>query len=78
MLRYVSGTIDYDIHYDSAIPIQLKGYNDADWTDYKANRRSTSGLNVFSLDSEAISWSNKKQLTVELLCIEAEYNGTVI
>ena len=39
VLRYMSGTMDYDILYMSATPIQLKGYTDADWAGYKADRR---------------------------------------
>ena len=31
VLRYVSGTMDYDILYESATPIQLKGFNYVDW-----------------------------------------------
>ena len=66
--------MDYDILYKSATSIQLKGYTNADWADYKADRRSTSGF-VFSLRSGAISWSSKKQPTVILSRTKAEYRG---
>ena len=58
MLRYVSGTMDYDILYKSVTPIRLEGYIDANWASYKADRRSTSGF-ILSIGSGAISWSNK-------------------
>mgnify|MGYP000748242353 CR=1 FL=1 len=38
VLRYVSGTMDYDILYKSATLIRLEGHTDADWADYKADR----------------------------------------
>ena len=59
------------------IPIQLEGYADADWAGYKVDRRSTLGF-VFSLDSGAISQSNKKQPTFALSSIEAEYRGATV
>ena len=37
VLRYVHGTMDYDIPYKLATPIQLEGYADANWTVYKAD-----------------------------------------
>ena len=52
VLRYVSGTMNYDILYKSALSICLKGYIDAD-------RQSTSGF-VCTPDNGAISWSSKK------------------
>ena len=58
VVRYVSVTWDFGILYVSATPIRLKGYTNADWADYKVDRRSTSGF-VFSLGNRAISWSNK-------------------
>ena len=41
VLRYVCGTINYDILYKSGTPIQLEGYSDADSAGYKGDRRST-------------------------------------
>ena len=77
VLRYVSGTMDYDILYKSATPIQLKGYTDADWAGYKADQRSTSGF-VCSLGSGAISWSSKKKSIVALSSTTVEYRSTVV
>ena len=77
VLRYVSGTMDCGILYKTAMPIRLEGYTDADWAGYKADRRSTSGF-VFSLGNGAISWSSKKQPTIALSSIEAEYKGAAV
>ena len=60
VLRYVSGTMDYDILYKLATPIRLKGYTIVDWAGYKADKRSTSGF-FFSLGNDTISRSRKKQ-----------------
>ena len=77
VLRYVSGTMDYDILYKSATPIRLEGYTDANWVGYKEDRGSTSGF-FFSPDNGDISWKRKKQLIVALSSIEVEYRGMVV
>ena len=77
VLRYVSGTMDYGILYKLATLIRLKGYTDADWAVYNADRRSTSGF-FFSLDSGAISWSIEKQVNVALSSTETEYKGATV
>ena len=38
VLQYMSGTLDYDILYESTIPIPLEGYTDVGWVSYKAYR----------------------------------------
>ena len=69
--------MDCGILYKTVMPIRLKGYTDADWAGYKADRRSTSGF-VFSLGSGSISWNSKKQSTVALSSTKAEYRGTAV
>ena len=69
--------MDYDTLYKLATSIRLKGYTNADWADYKTDRRSMSGF-VFSLGSGALSWSSKKQPTVALVSTEAEYRGATV
>ncbi len=50
---------------------------DVDQAGNVSDRRSTSGF-MFSFGSGAISWSSKKQPTVALLSMEAEYRGAAI
>ena len=50
----------------------LTGYSDADWAGDKEDRKSTSG-SIFLLHGRAISWASKKQTSVALSTIEAEY-----
>lgn len=72
ILRYVAGTTSYGIWYSKVADFRLIGFTDSDWAGSLDNRGSTSE-NVFSLGSGAISWSSKKQDTVALSSLEAEY-----
>jgi hypothetical protein len=72
VLRYLSGTrnfsLKYDKHNQENTPI---GYSDSDWAG-DADRRSTGGF-VYKLAGGAISWKSKKQTSVALSTLEAEY-----
>ena len=69
--------MDHNILYKSATLIQLEGYTDVDWANYKADKQSTSRF-VFSLGNRAISWSSKKQPIIALSRSEAEYKGVTV
>ncbi|XRB20412.1 retrovirus-related Pol polyprotein [Pseudoscourfieldia marina] len=64
VLRYLSGTINRGIKYNtnSNIPLKLIGYCDASWGDNHENRRSTSGY-IFFLNGGPISWASYLQTT---------------
>nr|GEW03870.1 retrovirus-related Pol polyprotein from transposon TNT 1-94 [Tanacetum cinerariifolium] len=49
-----------------------KGFSDSDWAGSMDDRQSTPG-SCFVLGSTVVSWSSKKQATVALSTIEAEY-----
>ena len=70
ILRYVAGTVNHGIWYTKKEDFRLLGYSDSDWADCKEDRKRTSGQ-VFSLGSEAITWSSKKQDVVALYSSEA-------
>jgi len=76
VLRYLKGTADLRITYRAPQRAggqpQLVGYCDADWAQSKMDRRSITGY-VFLLCGGAISWQSKKQKTVALSTVEAEY-----
>jgi hypothetical protein len=74
MLAYVKGTLDYKITYrrGGGSGIKPVGWIDADFTSDLATRRSTSG-EVFLMSGGPVSWSAKKQATVSLSTVEAEY-----
>lgn len=50
----------------------LTGYGDADWGSDKVDRRSTSGF-LFFYGGGPISWKTRKQATVAISTVEAEY-----
>ena len=75
VLRYLKGTTDMSISYgqsDSPSPLKIVGYTDASWGDNLDDRRSTTGC-TFTLNKGPISWEAKKQPTVALSTMEAEY-----
>jgi len=60
ILRYVQGTLQYDLHLYPTIIEKLISYTDADWGGCTDTRCSTSGYCVF-LGDNLISWSLKRQ-----------------
>nr|GEX15003.1 ribonuclease H-like domain-containing protein [Tanacetum cinerariifolium] len=74
ILRYVRGTLDYDLQLYVSSTTQLSAYTDADWAGCPVTRRSTSGYCVF-LEDNLLSWSAKRQVTLSRSSAEAEYRG---
>lgn len=84
VLRYLRGTIDYKLSYHgdpatvsstSSVSFHdpsLVGYCDADWGSDVHDRKSITGY-LFMLAGGAVSWQSKKQHTVALSSVEAEY-----
>ena len=80
VLRYLKGTPDQGITYRGIEPITaqppLLAYCDSDWAQDIDTRRSVTGY-VFLLCGAAISWQSKRQHTVTLSSVEAEYQAAV-
>jgi hypothetical protein len=78
VIRYLAGTVNHGLVYQrnpqdlSSDVIGEVGYSDADWGSSLLDRKSISG-NCFLLGGAAVSWSSKKQHTVALSTMEAEY-----
>nr|XP_033511182.1 secreted RxLR effector protein 161-like [Nicotiana tomentosiformis] len=72
IMRYLKGTGDYALCYQGGKDLRLVGYSNADHGGDLDERKSTSGY-VFLLSDGAISWSSKKQSSVSLSMMEAEY-----
>ena len=51
----------------------LIGYSDADWAGDQDSRKVDLKGNLFLLGSGAITWASKKQTSVALSTVEAEY-----
>lgn len=71
VIRYLKGTSDYKIVYEKSKQ-ELYAYVDADWAGDLNDRRSCSG-NVIMFANGPISWKSKKQKSVALSTMEAEY-----
>ncbi|CAG7733140.1 unnamed protein product [Allacma fusca] len=72
ILRYLKGTPDMGITYESRGDMQLTAYTDSDYAGDKVTRKSTSGFAVM-LNGAIITWSSQKQPCVSLSSTEAEY-----
>ena len=66
------GTIHYFLNYDRRNDVHLIGYTNSVWGGNEQDGRSTTG-GFFSLRSSMISWMSRKQDTVALSSVEAEY-----
>lgn len=72
ILRYLKGTIDWKLWFNSECKIGIHGFSDSDWASEIDRRRSCSGF-VFKFQGGAISWSSRFQPTVATSTCEAEY-----
>ncbi|CAJ2666383.1 unnamed protein product [Trifolium pratense] len=72
ILRYIKGTVDYGVKFESCPTFKLCGFSDSDWAGSIDDMKSTSGY-CFSLGSGVFSWCTKKQETVAQSTAEAEF-----
>ena len=74
VLAYIKGTLNYGITYKADAELNPTGYVDSDFAGCKDTRRSTEG-NIFIVAGGPVSWESKRQETVALSTVEAEYMG---
>ena len=74
VFRYLQGTQDHELLYGSGVDNHrpLYGFSDSDWGNDAIDRCSCTGW-VFLLHGGAVSWQSRKQPTVALSSVEAEY-----
>ncbi|GAA0184570.1 transmembrane signal receptor [Lithospermum erythrorhizon] len=72
ILRYLRGTLNYDLRIRGGFISSLLVYSDANWAGCPSTRRSTTSFYLF-LGSTMVSWSSKMQATVSRSSAEAEY-----
>ena len=72
ILRYLRGTIDYGLKYESNHKINLEDYVDSDWEGSAIDRKSTSGC-CFSMGLGVISWFSRNKSYVALSKAKAQY-----
>lgn len=73
VLRYLKGTANYGILYEKRNQ-KIHAYTDSDWAGDTEDRKSCSGYAVMFAGGP-ISWESKKQKSVALSTMEAEYIG---
>eukprot|EP00253_Pinus_taeda_P009567 PITA_09567 len=66
------GTVDYGLDYREGDGKRLASYTNSDWAGFASDRKSTSGC-CFGLGSTVVSWFSRKQQSVALSSVEAEY-----
>jgi hypothetical protein len=72
VVGYIKNTMVYGLTYSRDYDISPHAFVDADYGGCKDTRRSTSGY-VFMMAGGAVAWSSKRQATVALSTVEAEY-----
>lgn len=72
VMGYVLNTIDYGLTYSRDTNLTPLAFVDADYGGCRDTRRSTSGY-VFMMAGGPVTWSSKRQATVALSTVEAEY-----
>ncbi|KAL3010727.1 hypothetical protein AAZX31_07G159800 [Glycine max] len=72
IIRYLLGTVSLGLWYPKNSLCNLVGYSYSDFAGSKTDRKSTSGTCQF-IRSALVSWNSKKQNSVALSTVEAEY-----
>ena len=72
IIRYLKGTIEIGLCYPKIGQFSMTSFSDADYVGCRVDRKSTSGTCQF-LENCLVSWSFKKQNSVALSTVEAEY-----
>jgi hypothetical protein len=72
IMRYLVYTPKFGLWYPKGSTFDLIGYSDVDWAGCKIDRKSTLGTCQF-LGRSLVSWASKKQNSVALSTVEAEY-----
>ena len=71
-IGYIKNTIDYGLTYTRGNGLSPYAYVDADYGGCRDTRRLTSSY-VFMMAGGPVAWSSKRQATVALSTVEAEY-----
>jgi len=71
VLRYLKGTADHGLVFSGVAPLEPVFWQDASYADDE-DRRSRTGY-VAVMGGAAVSWGSKRQQTVALSTVEAEY-----
>lgn len=72
IFKYLQETQSFGLWYPRDTDLTLHAYTDAEWARRVDDRKSTSG-GAFYMGSRLVSWFSKKQSSIALSTIEAEY-----
>eukprot|EP00253_Pinus_taeda_P031356 PITA_31356 len=72
IFKYLQGTQNYGLWYPRDTYLTLYTYTDADWAGSMDDGKITSG-GAFFMGSRLVSWFSKKQSSIALSTVEAEY-----
>jgi hypothetical protein len=72
VIGYIKNTLDYGLTYSREHELMPTAFVDADYGVCRDTRCSTSGY-VFTMARGPVTWSSKRQATVALSTVEAEY-----
>jgi hypothetical protein len=75
IVKYLSNTIDYKLRLGGS-NMAVAVYTDADWAGDKSDAKSVSG-GVTCFGEGTVDWLSRKQKTVALSSMEAEFNAAV-
>lgn len=73
IIKYLIGTRHFGIEYKGNA--DLVGYSDSDYASDVESRKSTTGY-LFSMNNGPITWASRKQQTIALSTMEAEFMAT--
>jgi len=71
-LAYIKATTHYGVTFKAGGNLDLIGYVDSNFAGCRESRRSTEG-NIFIVAGGPVSWESKRQETVALSTVKAEY-----
>lgn len=72
IIRYVHGTINFDLWYPFDTTSVLTGFSYADWAENVEDHKSTSE-GCFYIGNYLVSWHSHKQNSISLLIANVEY-----
>ncbi|XP_031252866.1 secreted RxLR effector protein 161-like [Pistacia vera] len=72
IMKYISSTSDFSLWFSYDSNTALVGYSDVDWAGNIDDRKSTS-KGCFYLGNNLVTWYSKKQDSISLSTVEAEY-----
>ena len=72
IIKYVKATANFEVWYSKDTNDVLAGYSNVDWARNVDDRKSTLG-GCFYVGNNIVSWMSKKQNSISLSIVEAEY-----